>query len=700
MAMKTTDRGPNEPSGPSFTTGIGAAFVGFFTDLSRAMWPVSPAVISVLLVGVFGLSFFAMTVTGGLFIVWAILGTLFWEREAAKSALRTLNIVGRFIVAATAIGILVPAGLASLTLEPTGFFLPFFFFNVVIGVAAALSLTVYWKRSPAWRERSPILVLWVWFWGGLIAWTELQTPVGMLQVFAHAFGVLLALTLVARLLWFSISPARLALAIAAFLVLAQLCVFLFAPDAGLRNQIAAGHARWVQGLVAFGLIVFVGEALSGHGPWSESSFLKFWRPFAEDIAWAQTRPMFGTAGFALGFLAVGALAVCSVLSAVAPRLIWSDPAPVATESPQTVWLIDEGRSDEALASRFSPVLLAEEEARYPSRIEPFLASSSFEYQDGQVIRATADIDDLNNVCARGLPELCYRLRPRCTTTSAPCDLGDIPSPDINTPVYARVLHRYPPNKVEQQTDEQRWVFRHGADELTTLVQYWYFYVFNEWVGDTVWGEIRQTHEGDWEAVTVGLAIDDSYHVKTLFVAASAHCGGSWKDAFVDVTTGPVPEEFATVFDGSDPTATHPVIYVASGSQAHYFDDRVTIPDWPGCLRVGNPVLAAASSAYHVRENIGSDRVMRSTARTDVTLVNSSSGIVSFPGLWGASSKDAFTTITGRSFPRAGEGAPDSPGHHALWIDPLATVFCSNQWRLTRYPGETVYQAPPIPWECR
>ena len=49
-----------------------------------------------------------------------------------------------------------------------------------------------------------------------------------------------------------------------------------------------------------------------------------------------------------------------------------------------------------------------------------------------------------------------------------------------------------------------------ADELSTLVQYWYFYRYDEWEATTFAGQLVQRHEADWEAVTLGLLTGNPY----------------------------------------------------------------------------------------------------------------------------------------------------------------------------------------------
>ena len=56
-----------------------------------------------------------------------------------------------------------------------------------------------------------------------------------------------------------------------------------------------------------------------------------------------------------------------------------------------------------------------------------------------------------------------------------------------------------------------------------LVQYWLFYYYDDWIArGRSSASLRQSHEADWEVVTVGF--DDR---EPLFVSFSSHCGGTW-----------------------------------------------------------------------------------------------------------------------------------------------------------------------------
>ncbi|HLK46265.1 MAG TPA: hypothetical protein VKT18_09750, partial [Acidimicrobiales bacterium] len=71
---------------------------------------------------------------------------------------------------------------------------------------------------------------------------------------------------------------------------------------------------------------------------------------------------------------------------------------------------------------------------------------------------------------------------------------------------------------------------------TLLLHYWLFYAFDDWhsLHDRLW----QTHEGDWENITVGLDANDT----PLFAAYSEHCSGTvspWSTVTKRAGTHPV-----------------------------------------------------------------------------------------------------------------------------------------------------------------
>lgn len=85
-----------------------------------------------------------------------------------------------------------------------------------------------------------------------------------------------------------------------------------------------------------------------------------------------------------------------------------------------------------------------------------------------------------------------------------------------------------------------------------LARFWFFYYFDDWRG--AGGRVWQVHEGDWESVSFGLPSDR--HKGPIFAAYSQHCSG-------DVAP------WSSITKRQD----RPVVYVALGSHANYFDQR-------------------------------------------------------------------------------------------------------------------------------
>ena len=70
----------------------------------------------------------------------------------------------------------------------------------------------------------------------------------------------------------------------------------------------------------------------------------------------------------------------------------------------------------------------------------------------------------------------------------------------------------------------------GGQRPSTLIQYWYFYRYDEWSTPVLGGRLLQRHEGDWEAVMVGLSDTqqigsirvDPHNADIAWVAALGH----------------------------------------------------------------------------------------------------------------------------------------------------------------------------------
>jgi hypothetical protein len=170
----------------------------------------------------------------------------------------------------------------------------------------------------------------------------------------------------------------------------------------------------------------------------------------------------------------------------------------------------------------------------------------------------------------------------------------------------------------------------GGEEVTRIVQYWLFYLYDCWIADTPLGRLVQEHEADWEAITIGLSDD-----RPLFVAYSSHCGGEWlpwRDAPVeareprgpgssdwearplenDVASGRwYPNEEAAgreLLRAMNHERTHPAVMVAEGSQAMYpagHDRRA--PNWVKCSVLDKDLGDVVSFAGNLREHVALDR---------------------------------------------------------------------------------------------
>jgi hypothetical protein len=201
-----------------------------------------------------------------------------------------------------------------------------------------------------------------------------------------------------------------------------------------------------------------------------------------------------------------------------------------------------------------------------------------------------------------------------------------------------------------------------------VVQYWLFYYYDDWRARTLFGWLRQSHEADWEAVTIGFSTR-----KPLFVALSSHCGGTWlnwKDVRVaGLTLAPL----------------HPIVGVAQGSQANYHEPRAnTAPDnWARCAGIPSRSVSAASFAYNIRDRTG---VSTALHLAHLEPVDDDTAPMNFKGFWGLNGAANFETAFGREHPLSEDKrGPRSPPLQPLWIDPVGTIFCEKK-RKWRYAG--------------
>jgi len=181
------------------------------------------------------------------------------------------------------------------------------------------------------------------------------------------------------------------------------------------------------------------------------------------------------------------------------------------------------------------------------------------------------------------------------------------------------------------------------DGSYTVLQYWMFYVYNDW---------KATHEGDWESITVYLRNNSP-----IAVAASAHHGG-----------------YRLPWSMVKSHKTHPVIYVANGSHANYFAGGISYKT--------NVELFNASFPIGELPFLGSFRDYTTTEQLGVTLHPE----ISFLPTEGSDIENTFEKIktwgsigsTWKFLPSfirkriAGEiwEAPSSPVRKYRWFDPF------------------------------
>jgi hypothetical protein len=203
------------------------------------------------------------------------------------------------------------------------------------------------------------------------------------------------------------------------------------------------------------------------------------------------------------------------------------------------------------------------------------------------------------------------------------------------------------------------VARHGQ---RIVLQYWLFYYDNFYRYPFLPpGSIWQSHEGDWEVVNVVLS---KRKRQPLFVGYSQHCSGE---------TRPWAE--------TPQVKGHPLVYVAHGSHANYFEPGLHEVD-PACLspevialfqQAGLPLpadvaaegTAGGPAGLGLPESVAIRRVRPEEPAW-----------IRYPGFWGeleyiSAPAPIGTAPIGPS--------PVGPALHTVWQRPLATLAT---WRPT------------------
>ena len=232
----------------------------------------------------------------------------------------------------------------------------------------------------------------------------------------------------------------------------------------------------------------------------------------------------------------------------------------------------------ALLRKFEPVLYFHADEDWaPERADAFVARARVEKQTarGKWVTQTGALPTSTKGCTF---KPCYRFNLPCALRSGDAcyEKASVTITDWQKPVvYGRLLD------VPAGTPPPAGF----ATAPRYLARYWLFYEFNDWRSPK--GRLWQTHEADWESVTVGLG--DA--LQPLFAAYSQHCSGTIRP-WANVTKR---------------GASHPVDYVAVGSHANYFTNAPTSTKLNECR---NRYLDSARAKTLVK--LAADRIVDRT----------------------------------------------------------------------------------------
>lgn len=321
-------------------------------------------------------------------------------------------------------------------------------------------------------------------------------------------------------------------------------------------------------------------------------------------------------------------------------------------------------TDGRLVRQFSPLLQFTDGQRWrPVAVTEYLNDADL-HGAGKVLEPRPlTAADLRRPCAVKDGKLCYALTVRCPLERAAGEGKERRCAHDVTPLkgYRREGTAY------VRVVENPKLLSHGPyrDQLKVLVQYWLFYAYDDWRARTLFGELRQAHEADWEVISVGFS-----ERSPLFVALSAHCGGTWLRW--DRTR-------AAQFRGE---RFHPIVGVAEGSQANYHDPRTNVPpdNWARCAGIPSDEVSALGLGYRIRDRTG---VHGAVELENLPIVREDDPLMTFPGVWGKHGVAHFYTAFGRRYDlEEPHDGPRSPRHQKTWSSPVKTIFCSDRgtWR--------------------
>jgi lysophospholipase L1-like esterase len=310
-----------------------------------------------------------------------------------------------------------------------------------------------------------------------------------------------------------------------------------------------------------------------------------------------------------------------------------------------------------LVRRYAPVLaFTKKEPWTPIAVDGYLADARLLGPDGEKSERGLTRTDLEGKTCAGGPRACFALTIECESGLEDCAHRNTRSDRSNEQlyeegaVYTRIVRR----------PQQPNLFGTGpfGERFQTLVQYWFFYYFDEWRSPVFAGLLTQLHQGDWEVVSVGLDEEQ----KPLFVADSAHCSGSWRYWSEVEVSKLLPRPYV-----------HPLVGVAEGSHANYPDPaqkRTTDP--AHCAHLPDGIAEALSFASNIRDKTEYGWAWYPKrwiwARRD-------RAPMSFPGSWGEFDRTVLKNFNTHRIGSDKHG-PESPPLQGSWAHPVAAVFCT------------------------
>ncbi|MGD9143042.1 MAG: hypothetical protein PVG61_04265 [Dehalococcoidia bacterium] len=308
------------------------------------------------------------------------------------------------------------------------------------------------------------------------------------------------------------------------------------------------------------------------------------------------------------------------------------PEPETSEPSSTIPEYPTAEFDLELASKFCPVIHLKDEPEITENFQP---------DPVQLMVDLSFLKDLQD------PE--FRLDPtladlqQYTQSDLYLDVAELDPENSTVDDY---IAAYTPTKAGYGPTLYARVTRDGN---YTVLQYWFFYYFNDW---------RNYHEGDWELVQLNFP---AYSSEALLergdVPVSA--GFSQHQAGQKMTWADMHSE-GLVYD-----QTHPLVYVAQGSHANYFT--------PGYYWSGLDFDDTGTS----------DWIVLNPRDVDVVLLEDEAQMepkewLDFRGAWGEHSGFSFSVMelefhqSGPSGPPWSEGGGTSQKweHPAVWSDDL------------------------------